>query len=272
MDTSIASVLISSHDKDAAIFTFRGANGLLDPGDVPAEAFRVDLVYVSTLSNRSAGCFPLIVERAKAAGAYVVVNPGIRQLSARMAEFRGTLANLDLLILNRAEAEVLLPLLVAEHGEGGPRLALNSDEETPRLEATGLSGGGYKMSLAGFMGALRLSGPRSIAVTDSQGGSFVSTEDKIYYCPIVKRAVVGTAGAGDAFGATFASFIIQGFDVEIALRFAAANAACVVGHVDTQSGLQTRQALEMLMASDLGSLPVRKWVSPPAMRGDAARA
>ena len=59
------SVLISSHDRDAAIFTFRGANTLLKPEDLQDEAFDADLIYVANLSNESADCFPLIVDRAK---------------------------------------------------------------------------------------------------------------------------------------------------------------------------------------------------------------
>ena len=34
-----ASVLVSSHDRNAAIFTFRGANTLLEEADLRAEAF-----------------------------------------------------------------------------------------------------------------------------------------------------------------------------------------------------------------------------------------
>ena len=49
-----ASVLISSHDSNAAVFTFRGANTLLELHDLRADAFAVDLVYVSSLSNQSA--------------------------------------------------------------------------------------------------------------------------------------------------------------------------------------------------------------------------
>src|SRR5215831_2131378 len=52
-----AAVLVASHDRNAAIFTFRGANTLLEPGDLRDDAFAVDVVYVSGLSNQSADCF-----------------------------------------------------------------------------------------------------------------------------------------------------------------------------------------------------------------------
>ena len=48
----------------AAIFTFRGANTLLELHDLRDEAFAVDLVYIANLSNQSADCFPAIVKPA----------------------------------------------------------------------------------------------------------------------------------------------------------------------------------------------------------------
>ena len=87
-----ASVLVSSHDRNAAIFTFRGANTLLGVEDLREEAFGVDAVYVSSLSNESADAFPAIVDRAKAKGALVATNPSVRQLSSRGPAFQEALA------------------------------------------------------------------------------------------------------------------------------------------------------------------------------------
>ena len=114
-----ASVLISSHDRNAAVFTFRGANTLLEVDDLRDEAFAVDVVYIANLSNESADCFPVIVSRAKAHGAVVAANPGPRQLSARGQAFLESLAAIDILALNRIEADLLVPSLVARFGEGG---------------------------------------------------------------------------------------------------------------------------------------------------------
>ena len=89
-----ASVFISSHDRNAAIFTFRGANTLLEAADLQDEAFAVGVVYIANLSNESADCFPVIVERAKKHGALIAANPGPRQLSARGRAFFENLAAL----------------------------------------------------------------------------------------------------------------------------------------------------------------------------------
>ena len=98
-----ASVLLSSHERNAAVFTFRGANTLLEAKDPKADAFAVDLVYIANLSNRSADTFPLLIEKAKANGALVAANPGVRQLSARGTAFLEALSRIDILSINRTE-------------------------------------------------------------------------------------------------------------------------------------------------------------------------
>ncbi len=253
-----ASVLISSHDRNAAVFTFRGANTLLEPGDLPGDAFAADLVYVSGLSNRSADCFPVIIDKAKDAGALVAVNAGVRQLSARGGAFLDSLGRIDILAINRAEADALVPGLVAKFGEGGSALTLDPGEQPPPLLARGLVGGGYEMSLPAFLCALRRLGTRYVMLTDGRGGAFVCADGKVVYCPAVETTVAGTAGAGDAMAATFAAFVALGRPVEVALKAATLNAASVVAYIDTQSGLLRHDALEGRLAAR-SDLRLREW-------------
>jgi ribokinase len=239
-----ASVLLSSHERNAAVFTFRGANTLLEATDLDDDAFAVDLVYVSNLSNESADCYPLIADKAKANGALVAVNPGVRQLSARAAAFLDSLSQVDILAINRPEADIVVASLVAKFGEGGSTLALKPGEHPPALVARGLVGGGFEMSLAAFLGALRKLGAKCVLVTDSRSGAFACVDDEILFCPALPTEVAGTAGAGDAFAATFAAFLALGCSGAEALRAATINAASVVTHVDTQTGLLQRDELE----------------------------
>src|SRR5258705_310327 len=132
-----AAVLLSSHDRNAGIFTFRGANTLLDASELRAEAFAVDLVYVSSLSNESADAFPAIVRAAKAQDALVATNPRVRQLSSRGGAFLESLAHIDILAVNRSEADLLVPGLVARFGEGGKALAFEAGQLSPQLADPG---------------------------------------------------------------------------------------------------------------------------------------
>ncbi|MGD9805105.1 MAG: carbohydrate kinase family protein [Hyphomicrobiaceae bacterium] len=251
-----ASVLVSSHDRNAAIFTFRGANTLLEANDLKDDAFAVDLVHVASLSNASADQFPRIIEKAKAHGALVSANPGPRQLAARAAAFEQCLGSIDVLSINRAEAEVLVPTLVARFGEGGEAL---EGTDLPRLAARGFSGGGFHMSARNLMNAVLSLGPKVLLITDGGQGAYAARDGEIVHAAPKMVEVAGTAGAGDAFVSTFAGFTALGASLEKALKAAAINAAAVVGYVDTQTGLLRRAKVEELLTTDGEALRIRRW-------------
>lgn len=249
-----ASVLISSHDRNAGVFTFRGANTLLEAEDLRDDAFAVDVVYVSNLSNKSAEMFPRIVAAAKANGALVAVNPGLRQLSAYWPTVEALLPKIDVLAINRTEAGTIVPHLVARAGEGGARL---TGDDLPFLAVKGLHGGGFEMTLAGFVGAMTELGVGRLVLTDGDRGAYVGTRADILFCPAVPCETVGTAGAGDAFASTFTAGLGLGWSVEDALRAATLNAASVIGYVDTQTGLLACDDLRARMAD--ARMDLRRW-------------
>jgi ribokinase len=251
-------VLVSAHDRNAAIFTFRGANTLLEPADLRKDAFAVDLVYVAGLSNQSADCFPHIVSMAKKEGAIVATNPGIRQLSSKQGDFLKSLSNIDILAVNRTEAGALIPWLVGRFGEDGPT-PHNAEGNVPSELGQGLSGGGFEMSLPGFFRAMRQLGPKWVLVSDGKNGAYVGAESCLTYCPAVQVKVVGTAGAGDALASTFASLIAGNASAEDALLGGVTNSASVVGFTDTQSGLLVYDALKEKMNEARKSAPPRTW-------------
>lgn len=241
LGTGIA-VMVSSHDRNATIFTFRGANTDIAPGDVPEDAFDgADVVHIAGLSNQSADSYPDIVRRAKDAGALVTNNPGIRQLTSRREAFFEALGSIDLLILNRVEAEALVPVLVARGLP--PRRPRHLPADAPDLARRGLTSGGFDVGLARFMETLHGAGPRFIALTDGTDGAYLSAEGALHHCPPFLVKAAGTAGAGDAFAGTLAAWIARGQAPGEALEAASLNAASVVRGIDTQSGLLTGAAL-----------------------------
>jgi len=240
-----ASVIISSHERNAAVFTYRGANTRLKAADFPVDAFEDrDLVYVANLSNESADCYPLIVERAKASGATLAVNPGVRQLTARYDDFWLSLRDIDILSINRSEAQALMPRLLQSFGEGGTPLAVRSGEPIPPLAKRGLRSGGYEMTIVKFLGSLIALGVGAVALTDGSNGAFLAKGQDLYYREALHVVAAATTGAGDAFSATFACYYADTKDVTRALSAAIINAASVVKFIDTQTGLLARPAIE----------------------------
>jgi ribokinase len=240
-----ASVIISSHDRNAAVFTYRGANTRLQEQDLPTEAFAGrHLVYVANLSNESADCYPLVVAQARAAGAQIAVNPGIRQLTARFDDFWDSLKHIDILCINRVEAQTLMPRLLQSFGEGGAPLVVKQNEALPPLAKRGLRNGGYEMTLLKFLGALIELGVGVIVLTDGSNGAFIAQGQDLHYRAAQHVVAAATTGAGDAFSATFACYLADTRDAVRALSAASINAASVVQYVDTQTGLMSRSALE----------------------------
>jgi len=115
------------------------------------------------------------------------------------------------------------------------------------------------MSLRAFMAAVLSMGPRYLLLTDGIEGAYLGTTDELLFCPALKVQVAGTAGAGDAFTSTFATFIALGSKPEQALRAATVNAASVVSYVDTQTGLLPRAEIEKRVAARASEMPVLHW-------------
>ena len=233
-------VMVASHDRNASIFVHRGANETLAPCDLPAEVFAgLDLVYVAPLSSASADCFPDLVARARAGGAMVAANPGIRQLTSRRAPLLAALADVDLLSLNRVEAEALVPAFAARAEGVGPA----PPEAAPALLERGLDFGGLKIGLLRFLAAVRAAGPRWVLLTDGTGGAWLASPEGVFWRPALPVAVRGTAGAGDAYTSTLAAALAEGVAPGEAMLQAAINAAAVVAELDTTSGLMTQEAM-----------------------------
>lgn len=237
-------VHISSHDRNAAIFTHRGANCCLRQEDVTAINFaEYDLVYVTNLSDQSADHFPLIVRQASKANCFIASNPGIRQLTRLCDDFIKSLQSITLLSLNRVECETLVPNLVSEYQK--PTHIIT--EDMPPLLKSGFKFGGFTLGLVEFMKILSDYGPDYVVITDGSKGAYLLQGDILYYCPPQKVEMMGSAGAGDSFSSTLASLISGGNAPDVALYAASVNAVSVISLIDTQEGLLTFDALEVAL-------------------------
>jgi ribokinase len=250
-------VMVAAHDRNATIFVHRGANECLTQNELPPEAFAENhLVYVSALSNESADSFPYIVQQAKQAGSFVAVNPGIRQLTARADAFFGALPHINLLSLNRVEAEALVPGLHAQTSikkDAASESVLLAKPEAPALLKRGLQFGGFDMSLITFAKAVHSLGVEWLLVTDGLDGAYLFRKDKGWWCPALNNVEVkGSAGAGDAFCSTLTASLVQEDSPELALVKASVNAASVVSEVNTTDGLlEADDLMAKVQACDL---------------------
>ncbi|MDV7341764.1 carbohydrate kinase family protein [Terasakiella sp. A23] len=255
------SIIVSSHDRNAGVFVNRGANTTLSRHDLSDDMFDgIDLVYISTLSAQSAKLFPKIVEMAKTAGAFVVCNPGIRQIRQRKEQVLSALKYVDLLAINKEEATALAEGYVNVSDGDTP------GDDLPDLLRNGLGDKNAKIHLADFVQTIRGLGCPTLVVTNGSEGAYYAFESAIIFRPAVLCDVESTIGAGDAFNATLANGLVQKQSIYTALSMAATNASAVAASLDTQSGLMHADALnKRVLAMDSSKI-----LSFPLKKGEAA--
>lgn len=234
------SVIICSHDRNAGVFVNRGSNTCLSAADITPKMFDgADLVYVSTLSAQSADAFPHIVKLAKQAGAFVVCNPGIRQIRQRKEQVLDALQWVDLIAINRDEAAALAQGYV----QMVPKLDAPSDD-VPDLIAQGIGEKDAPIRLADLSQKLYSLGCRYLVVTNGAEGAYLAEGPTVYFCPTILAKLESTIGAGDAFNSTLSHALVSGKSIEDAMILAVTNAASVASFVDAQTGLLKGDALE----------------------------
>lgn len=243
-----SAVLVASHERQAAMFVSRGANGRLKPRDFSDALFEGrDLLYIAPLSEGSADCLPQLVEQGRWAGAFVAANPGVRQLSSRGDAFINAIGNVSLVLLSRREAEALAPRVV-ERGLADAAGRSEAGRQAPPLAARGLGRNAGAVGLASFCAALRALGAQWVSISDGVDGAYLAGPDAhggtaLRHCPAAPAEAAGVAGAGDAYCATLASELSIGVSPDEAMRRAAANAASVVAQINATDGLLDAAAL-----------------------------
>ena len=232
-----SAVMIASHDKNAAIFTQRGANTTLVEDDLSSVSpIGAALAHIAPLSGDSADMLPAIAKLCKSEGSFVSCNPGIRQITTRTNTILTASRSMDLISINGAEAAALVPCLSA--------LSESLHWDKPRPGEPVLRSQGSILRLEQFCEAFQAHGPRNILVTYGGEGAYLYDGATLHHQPVIPVVVAGTAGAGDAFVSTLAWGLASGFNAQRALLLAAHNASSVVSFVNTTDGLLTREQLE----------------------------
>ena len=256
-----SSVMIAAHDRDAAIYTQRGSNTCLTPADIAhCDMNQYDLVYVSPLSKASAECFPVAITAARKSGCFTVATPGIRQIMTRAPEVLSAMSELDLAVMNMREAEALAPALMTHFGECPVpvRAIASAPADMPERLRKGMRLVDEHIPLQWVMQTLLSTGLKRVALTDGGQGAYLCDGEHIHHCPVHNVQVMGTAGAGDAYCSTLAYGLFCELEPSEAMKRAAFNAAGVVSHADTQTGLMSDDQLSAAVRSAT-DLTVTSW-------------
>ena len=198
------SVVLLASNGERTFLTYRGASTHYDIKNFDIKDIQADWLYVTSM----AGCVDIIDDifhEAKKKGIKVFFNPGKGEL-AKSEKLKALLEDVDVLSVNREEAQMIVP------GENAEELARRLSKYIPVVIIS--------------------DGPNGVTATDGK----VIVRAGMY--EDVK--VVDRTGAGDAFGSGFLSYYSQGKSLKDSIVFASANSTSVVTKIGAKTGILHR--------------------------------
>ena len=214
------SVILDSTEEDRTILTFKGANDQLKEWEIAETLAGLSArwLYCSSMLNESYGTMKRVMLRVKGQGGSVAFNPSAYQAGQGLAGLAEVLRLLDVLILNKEEAQ----LLTGKRAEARELLPL-----------------------------LRDAGPRIVIVTDgAKSATLLDGEHLLFIKPLPDLKVVETTGAGDAFGSGFVAGLARGLDTRQALLLAMLNAEHVITEYGAKNHILTKEEADRCLAED----------------------
>lgn len=136
----------------------------------------------------------------------LVMNPGSYPLKEKIKEVKKILPLVNVLIVNREEAERIV----------------GATKDTALLAQK-----------------LIACGPPIVAITDGPRGAYAATLHGFYFAPPLPIKPISTTGAGDAFSSGFMAALVHNQDLKTALHWGIKNSSGVIQHFGAQTGLLT---------------------------------
>ena len=207
--TGSSIVLLDSKSGERTILTYRGASAeFSNLDDAVLEEIQPDWLYITSLRG-DLKTLKRFISRAKSLKpttntTKIMFNPGALELE-QPKELLKILPSLDILLLNRKEAQQLVPGVMLEE----------------LLE-----------KLARYT--------KTVIITDGQMGAIATDGTDIYRFAIYEDfKVKDTTGAGDAFGSGFLAHFAAGKSFRQSLIFASANSSYVITQLGAKRGILT---------------------------------
>ncbi len=203
--TSSSYILVSSKDHDRIIYTYKGASNDLTLKDFSLTQLKPKFFYLATLTGKA---FPTAVAVAKYAIKHkipLLFNPSTYLAKQGAKVLAPILKCTSILVLNKQEAQLVTK---------------NKNKDVHKL-----------------LLQLQRYGPPSVIITDGPRAVTALIANTFHTIMPPDAKVLDTAGAGDAFAATYLAMKMRGHTVHDALRAAAKNSVSVIQHHGPKTGL-----------------------------------
>lgn len=219
-DTGYSLILTSQAD-DRTILSFKGCNDDIEFEDLPRDRLQAQWIYGTSMLGTSFVTQKQLFALARRRGIRTAYNPNPYICSRGLAYVQGILDYIDVLILNREEANLLI-------GQGDP------GELAERLANHG---------------------PGLVAISDGARGVNVFAhkawgDGKWQLLPAADLKVVETTGAGDAFGAGLVAGLFLEKSSRDATLMGILNAESVIQGYGAERHLMDRASLEAQLLAE----------------------
>lgn len=239
------SFIVPCPSGNRTVLVFRGKENELNLSDITDSLFfDTDFVYITSLPKTATKLFLPLVTLAKKFQKKVIVNPGSTQLHTHVESMLEALPFIDILILNRHEAQLLLFGLYKKEIPHNTTKENQSKKPLLFLETVNKAQNLSCFDVRTFFKEIFNRGPQLVVVTNGSDGVYAATPHQIFYHPSPSIPVISTVGAGDAFGATFTAHIIEGATIETAIRSGIVNSGSVIQHLGAHTGLLSQTTLQ----------------------------
>lgn len=196
------SVILSGKKMGRVILTHRGASGYW-PQNFDLKKISSQWFYLAPLSGRVAQKTLAIVEYAQKNNIKTAINPGKEQIKMFKNNLKKILSGVDVLILNKEEAQMLFSMKEQE----------NIFQRYRRLAKC------------------------YVVITDDKRGAVVFDKNNMWKVGIFNIKVADKTGAGDAFGSGFVSGLIKTNDPVYAIQLAVSNSHGCIQKWGAKEGL-----------------------------------
>ncbi len=212
-------VILDSQADDRTLLTFKGANDTLTLGEVEQRlaALTTRWLYASSVLGETYKTLLAVMRHLKRRGTKLAFNPSSYQAREGLEKLGPLLRLLDVLILNKEEAE----LLTGKQGE------------TRELLRT-----------------LKAAGPAIVVITDGAKGAALLADTFLAVRPAPHLKVVETTGAGDAFASGFVAYLAREKSLREALLAGMINAEHVITKLGAKNDLLPALKLDILVSQD----------------------
>lgn len=210
VDTRYIKALKGEQSTYSVVLNFKGEKTILTGHiehdyTLPKRMQKPKWLYVCELGGGYEKMYKEVIRYKKQDGVKIAANPGNIQIEERKKELLALFKHLEVLFVNKEEAQYLT--------------------KSKSLEIHKLAG------------ALSKLGPKHVVITDGKNGAYEYNGKGLQYCPIFEAKLLEATGAGDAFATGFLGALLHGKECTEALRWGAVNAASSIEFVGPQKGL-----------------------------------